>query len=482
MNKVMFNENVKDSLVKGVNLIGSAVESTFGPNANNVIIKHKGGIHITKDGATVATYVNSDNVAEQAAIDVIKEIAVKTAKDVGDGSTTSTILAKAIVNTYKDYKENPIELQRTLQESINEIIKYLEAHKKEISSLEDITKVATISANNDPKLGALIAEAFNKVGKYGVVNIGDSTQVEDSYEVTEGMQIESGYISPFFINTDNNTCELDNVYVFLSTDKLKDLKQIIPEADKAIKNKKSLLVIAPDIDTTIQRTLLLNKGSNLESCCIKSPNTGYYRDIINNDIKNILGETMYCDKVIITKDTTTFIGCHSEKDNSNIVKEIENKISNGNLSEQEFQFHSKRLANYAGGICTIKVGGFSEVEIKEKKDRVEDAICATKAALEGGVLPGGGIALLKAYNNVGIPVPTCFKAPFETLVKNSGLQVAPIVTSDFWNGYDFKNNKHGDMYELGVIDPFLVVKTALENAVSAASLLLTNECLIIKMD
>ena len=482
MNKVMFNENVKDSLVKGVNLIGDAVESTFGPNANNVIIKHKGGVHITKDGATVAAYVSSDDIEQQAAIDVIKEIAIKTAKDVGDGSTTSTILAKAIVNSFKDSKENPIEIQRTLQECSKIVIDYLKENKKEISSFEDIKKVATISANNDPKLGELIAEAFEKVGRHGVVNIGDSTQVEDSYEITEGMQIESGYMSPFFINTDNNTCELDNVYVFLSTDKLKDLKQIIPEADKAIRNKKSLLVIAPDIDTTIQRTLLINKGNNLDSCCIKSPNTGYYRDIIINDIKNTLGETMLCDKVIITKDTTTFIGCHSEIDNYEIVKEIENKITNGNLSEQEIQFHSKRLANYSGGICTIKVGGFSEVEIKEKKDRVEDAICATKAALEGGVLPGGGIALLKAYKNIMTPLPFFLKAPFETLVKNSGLETTPIIGSSFWEGYDFKNSKHGNMYELGVIDPFLVVKTALENAISAASLLLTNECLIIKMD
>lgn len=482
MNKVMFNENVKDSLINGVNLIGSAVATTFGPNANNVIIKHKGGIHITKDGATVAAYVSSDNIEEQAAIDVIKEIAIKTAKDVGDGSTTSTILAKSIVNTFRDSKENTIETQRCLQDCCKLIIDYLQKNKKEISSFEDIKKVATISANNDPKLGQLIAEAFNKVGKYGVVNIGESTQVEDSYEITEGMQIESGYISPFFINTDNNTCELENVYVFLSEDKLKDLKQIIPEADKAIRERKSLLVIAPDIDTTIQRTLLLNKGNNLESCCIKSPNTGYYRDIMINDIKNVLGESMYCDKVIITKDNTTFIGCHSNIDNTKIITEIENKINNGNLSEQEIQFHSKRLANYAGGICTIKVGGFSEVEIKEKKDRVEDAICATKAALEGGVLPGGGIALLKAYNNIKAPIPVCFKAPFETLVKNSGLQFAPIINNDFWDGYDFKNNKHGNMYELGVIDPFLVVKTALENAISAASLLLTNECLIIKMD
>ena len=290
---IYLDKDAREALKKGVNLLADTVKTTLGPHGNTVVLYNsEDEAYTTKDGVSVARHVFSQDKAIDAGIQLIREATAKTADVAGDGTTTSTILAQHLINAWLNYIEvgvSPISLKRGIIKAAKFFSTLLKAHSKEISfDFKTLKDVATISANNDPKLGSLIAEAFNKVGKYGVVNIGDSTQVEDSYEVTEGMQIESGYISPFFINTDNNTCELDNVYVFLSTDKLKDLKQIIPEADKAIKNKKSLLVIAPDIDTTIQRTLLLNKGSNLESCCIKSPNTGYYRDIINNDIKNIL--------------------------------------------------------------------------------------------------------------------------------------------------------------------------------------------------
>ena len=481
MEKVMFNENVKEKLINGVNLLADAVKTTYGPNGQNVIIKHRGGIHITKDGATVATYVSTENPVEEMAIDVIREVAKKTAKDVGDGTTTSIVLAQALINEIKELDDNPIVIQRKLQEDCQKIIKYLEENKKEIDSFEDIKKVATISTNNDEKLGTLIADAFNKVGKYGVVSIGESTGIEDTYEVTEGMQIESGYLSPFFINSEDNTCTLENVLVYISKDKIKENKDILDIADEAYSKRLSLLVVAPDIDSTVQRTLLLNKQNGFESCCIKSPNTGYYRDIMIGDMKQILGPTSICQKVVITKDTTTFIGCQSNCDFKETIQGIENIIQRGNLSEPELLFQNKRLANFAGGICTIKVGGFSEVEIKEKKDRIEDAICATKAALEGGVLPGGGKALYEASYIPTLSYNKYLKTPQDIITKNIQSKVSERYSHPYkvWEGWNIKTGNFGDLYEEGVIDPFLVTKTALENAVSAASLILTNGCSII---
>ena len=481
MKKVMFNDQVKEKLISGVNLLADAVETTYGPNGRNVIIKHQGGIHITKDGATVATYVSSEDPAEEMAIDVIREVAKKTAKDVGDGTTTSIVLARALINEIKNEQDNPIEIQRKLQNDCQTIIKFLEDNKKDINSFEDIKKVAIISTNNYEKLGTLIAEAFNKVGKYGTVNIGESTGVEDTYEVTEGMQIESGYLSPFFINSDDNTCTLENVLVYISKDKIKENKDILDIADQAYEQRMSLLIVAPDIESTVQHTLLLNKQQGFESCCIKSPNTGYYRDIMIGDMQNILGSSMKCKKVVVTKDTTTFIGCNSDTDLTSVIESIEHKLQNNELSEPELLFHSKRLANYAGGICTIKVGGFSEVEIKEKKDRIEDAICATKAALTGGVLPGGGKALFEASHIPGLSYKTYLNTPQNIITKSIQSLVEERYSHPYkiWDGWNIKTKEFVDLYENGVIDPFLVTKTALENAVSAASLILTNGCSII---
>lgn len=480
MNDVIFNEQSKLHLVNGVEKIGEAVGTTFGPDGRNVIIKTKGGVHITKDGATVASYVTSSNEIEQTAIDVVRDVATKTAKDVGDGTTTATILTNAIVKQLKNSILNPIQIQRDLQKQCKLIVDYLEKNKKIIESFEDIKKVATVSANNDENIGTLVAEAYKKVGKYGIVNIEESTQVEDSYYIADGMQIESGYISPFFINTENNTCELENVLVYIADQKMKEMKQLLEVVEKAIGQQKSLLIIAPDIDTTLQRTLLLNKGEVLNSCCIKSPNTGLYRQIMIDDIKEMLGETMTCQKVIITKDDTTFIGCQ-DIDHSQTIQTIELKL-NSELTEPEQKFYAKRLANFKGGVCTIKVGGYSEVEIKEKKDRVEDAVCATRAALLGGILPGGGFALAHAENSLDLKYKDIITTPINILYNNSGITEDYNISNDFWQGINFKTGEHGNMYEMGIVDPFLVTKTALENATSAATLILTNGCAIIKTE
>ena len=485
---VLFNENAKAPLIEGVNLIGQAVATTFGPNGKNVIIKNMGGIHITKDGATVARYVNHNDPIVTMGIDVIRQIAVKTAKDVGDGTSTATILAQSIVNELKDNTDHPIQIQRDLEEDVKKVIDYLESIKKEITSYEDLVKVATLSANNDETIGKLIAEAYQKVGKEGVVNFEESNDITDSIVYTTGMQLDNGYASPYFINSDNNTCELENVYIAIIPEKLTELKQILPHAEQALKlgkeldRKMSMLVIAPKIESQIIKFLLMN-NEQLPSCAVITPNHGIYRDIVLDDVKTILGDKLICDKVEVSKDNTVLTGgfpIQEEVDRK--VEDIRRKLNSKSLSEFEILFHKKRLANLNGGIATIMVGGYSKVEIIEKKDRVEDAIAAVKAALDGGILPGGGVSLLRASKLNLKYLDKVVKTPFNVLYDSTNLVNKTISTKEDWEGFNFKLGTYGNMYEMGIIDPFLVTKTALTNAVSAASLILTNGCSILNME
>mgnify|MGYP006372620879 FL=1 len=361
---VLFNENAKTPLIEGVNLIGRAVSTTFGPNGKNVIIKNRGGIHITKDGATVARYVNHENPIIEMGIEVVRQIATKTAKDVGDGTSTSVILAQAIINELKDNNDHPIQIQRDLEEDTKKVIDYLESIKKEIISYDDLVKVATLSANNDESLGKLIAEAYQKVGKEGVVNFEESNDITDSIVYTTGMQLDSGYSSPYFINSDNNTSELENVYIAIINEKLTELKQILPHAEHALKlgkeldRKMSMLVIAPKIESQIIKFLIMN-NDQLQSCAIVTPNHGIYRDIILDDIKSIVGDTLICDKVEVSKDNTILIGGNSIKEEvDKKIEDIRKKLNSKSLSEFEIIFHKKRLANLNGGIATILIGGY----------------------------------------------------------------------------------------------------------------------------
>ena len=488
---VLFNENAKTPLIEGVNLIGRAVSTTFGPNGKNVIIKNRGGIHITKDGATVARYVNHENPIIEMGIEVVRQIATKTAKDVGDGTSTSVILAQAIINELKDNNDHPIQIQRDLEEDTRKVIDYLESIKKEIISYDDLVKVATLSANNDESLGKLIAEAYQKVGKEGVVNFEESNDITDSIVYTTGMQLDSGYSSPYFINSDNNTSELENVYIAIINEKLTELKQILPHAEYALKlgkeldRKMSMLVIAPKIESQIIKFLIMN-NDQLQSCAIVTPNHGIYRDIILDDIKSIVGDTLICDKVEVSKDNTILIGGNSIKEEvDKKIEDIRKKLNSKSLSEFEIIFHKKRLANLNGGIATILIGGYSKVEIIEKKDRIEDAVSAVRAALDNGILPGGGVSLYRASLNVNTKyLSKIIREPFKLLMENSNATnvVNTILSNNDWQGINFKTLENGDMYEMGIIDPFLVTKIALTNAVSAASLILTNGCSILNME
>lgn len=483
MENVLFGDEAKEKLIEGVNIINDAVSSTFGPSGKNVFIKGVSKLHITKDGATVARYVSSTDPFIDMGIELVRNIATKTADDVGDGTTSSCILAAEIVNKLKDSKEHPITISRKLNEDVKTVIDYLDYHKKEITTLEDLIKVATVSTNNDPILGKLIAETYWNVTKNGIVTVEESNDTIDSVKYFSGIKVESGYMSPYFMNTEKNECILENVIVFISDLKVDDFtKELQTTCERAIKEKKSVLLIAPKIDSSVMMIMLNNsRQGTFKSCCVITPNHGVYREYTLKDLRISLGESMECKKVIITKDSTVFLDTiPNEELKRQEIENINKILSNKETLEFDINFNKKRLANYTGGGATIYVGGYSSVEILEKKDRIEDAICAVKAAFDGGILPGGGTALQKASMNLDLNyLKDIIIRPKQILVESA--ESVYSEHKEFWVGDDFKNNKTGDMYELGIIDPFLVTKVSLENAVNAASMILTTGVSIINM-
>lgn len=469
---IKFNEECREAIIKGVNIAADAIGNTFGPNGTNVIIRTGADIHLTKDGATVADAVKQDDPYIGIGIELIRRISRQTADTVGDGSTTSALLAREIVNAYKDNK-NPIDLSRKLVADCAEIVNWLDARKKVCTSKEDILKVATLSANNDPVIGELVATAYDKVGKDGLVLFTESEDVNDRVEYTEGFRIDNGFSSSYFVNTPEGNCELENVMVYISDSKMEEVKDLAKIADVAMRAKKSLLVMAPGFDSELLVFLNINKEL-LKACTVISPNHRMYREIMLNDIKTILGDSMCCDKVILTKNNTTFLGCHNDKDKiQSKITEIQERMKNTS-AETEINFLKKRFANFTSGIATIKVGGYSRVEVKERMDRVEDAVKAAAAAYTG-LLPGGGQALMHASLSLDNKLTSIIKTPY-TLLKTNNENPA---LGDFWTGFNWKTGECGNLYEMGVIEPFLVTKIALENAVNTASLILTCNCAIL---
>lgn len=480
---VKFGKECREKMIEGVNLIADAIKTTYGPDGQNVMCKNLGGVKVTKDGATVASWVNDPNPFIQMGIDIIREISKKTAEEVGDASSTAAILAQSIVNTFKD-TVNTTALSRVLKKECDDIITYLSKYKKDVYTEEDLEKVATIAANNDSQIGKLVAKAFAKVGKDGVVKYEESDNTKDSLEFSEGFEIESGYHSAQFINNSKGECVLKNVIVYISDTKITESSEIIKLADKAYKEKCSLLLIAPDFESELLMFLLknlrnLNTGlDQLPSCMVVAPYFGDMRSALLQDMRLILGETSRCSKVIITRDKTTFMGYKSSSLINDRIKEVREIIQEKSVPELEYAIHQKRLANLTSGMATIKVGGYSQVEMKERFDRVEDSVRATKCALEGGVLPGGGIALLRAAIKFkDFYISKILSVPAAILTNKD----KTIIDKQFWYGKNIKTNKYGNMYSLGVIEPFLVVKTSLENAISVAATVLTTNCSILNV-
>ncbi len=510
-------------LLNGVEKLANAVVTTLGPNGRNVVIAQKGGNlpTSTKDGVTVAKTVILKDPIENLGAQMVKQAAVQTGDSAGDGTTTSTLLAKELISegmSNLSQKHNAVAIKRGMDKTAKEIVKYLRDMSTDISSEEQIKQVATISANNDEEVGNLIASAIDKVGLEGVVTVEESKSYETTLETVEGMQFDRGYKSPYFV-TDNSTmqAQLDDPYVLLYDGKINAVKELLPILESVSQKDKSLIIIAEDIDGEALAAMIVNKMRGILKCCaVKAPDFGERRTHILEDIATLTGGTVIskqkgmrldkitfdqlgtCRGITVEKEKTTIIdGNGTEEKISARLDQIKDQIdrAESNYAVEQLQ---NRLAKMAGGVAVINVGGFTETEMKERKDRVDDALHATRAALDEGIVPGGGIALLKAKSNLEKSsylneytndelmgaeiVLKAIEKPFIQILLNAGLDkyhnILSNVEGDFL-GYNIQTRKYVDMVEEGIIDPTKVTRTALENAVSVAGTMLITECTIV---
>lgn len=445
------NEEAREKLIAGVNLAADVAAVTFGPNGHTVI----SGNHITKDGMTAVSWIQDPDPFVMMGVNLIKDISKKTAEVAGDGTTTGSILAREVVN---NCGKDDIVL---LKSDLKVIIDFLKKNRRFVKGYDDLLKIATVSANGDENIGKLVADAFTKAGKDGIVTFTEYDEVEDKVEFTDGFRIDNGYASSGFVNTPQNTCELNDVFVYISDTKLEEAKAISEIANECVKKGKSLLLIAPEFDSEIYVFLQSNLDL-LKSCCVISPAFKKLRSILVNDMRILLGEKSLCSKVIITRNNTTFLCERKSEEINNKIEEIRNILDNGNLKDSELDFHKKRLANFTSGIATIYIGGYSQFEVKEKLDRVEDAVRATDCAVREGYLPGGGFSLEIAANveNCSEKMKEILKVPRKLLNHN-------IQTPQ-------------EAVKMGIIEPYIVTKTALENAVNIATTVLTCDCAILQ--
>jgi chaperonin GroEL len=519
---IIIGNKARKEILSGINKLADAVVCTLGPHGRNVIFKNENGVVSTKDGVSVAKRINSlENEVEELGIQMIKQAAIKTADKAGDGTTTSTLLAREMVKLglqNLDNGVNAVSIKKGIEGAVKKVITYIKDNiSKDISSDSQLEQVATISANNDSEIGKLISTAIEKVGVNGVVHIEESKSGETYLEVVEGMQFDRGYKSHFFV-TDNNTmtCTLNDPYILIADHRFTTVKELLPILESVSSTNKSLLIIAEDIDNEALATLIVNKARGiLKVCAVKAPDFGDRRKLILEDIATLTGgqvfdknKGMKLDKfswewfgqartITITKEQTTIIdGKGDETAISTRVEELQSQIDKS-TSPFEIEQLQNRLAKMVGGVSVIHVGGYTETEMNEKKDRVDDALHATKAALEEGIVPGGGVALLYAREvldpkeSIGekIVYEVCSK-PFETILTNAGhslteaqmlgikLNEKANIENNYWNGFNIKKEEMAYMDDEGILDPFKVTRTALENAASVASVILLTECAI----
>ena len=514
--------NSRTKLLSGVEQLANAVVTTLGPNGRNVVIAQQGGNlpTSTKDGVTVAKTVTLKDPVENLGAQMVKQAAVQTGDTAGDGTTTSTLLAKELIkegmnHTNLSQKHNAVAIKRGMDKTAREIVKHLKEMSTDIASEDQIKQVATISANGDEEIGELITSAMDKVGRDGVVTVEESKSYETTLETVEGMQFERGYKSHYFV-TNNNTMTsiLEDVQILIVDEKLTTVKALLPILESVASQNKSLLIIAEDIDNEALATLIVNKGrGTIKTCAVKAPDFGDRRKLILEDIATLTGGTVFSkekghkwDKfqhswfgeartVTITKDKTTIIdGKGNEEAVNSRVDNLTNQIDSAESDFEKEQLQN-RLARLCGGISIIHVGGFTETEMNEKKDRVDDALNATKAAIEEGIVPGGGTALLYARNSIindnigaGIVYKACGK-PFEQILINAGYESVEaqmlgkyqLVESgdNTWTGYNIKTDKVVDMKKAGIIDPTKVTRVAIENAAAVAGTVLLTECIVV---
>ena len=519
--EITFDIDAREQLKQGVDALANAVKVTLGPKGRNVIIEKKyGAPQITKDGVTVAKEIELEDSVNNLGAQLVKEVATKTGDAAGDGTTTATVLAQAIINVgLKNVTSgaNPMDLKRGIDKAVAEVVKAIRKQSQIVGNDYDkIEQVATISANNDSEIGALIAEAMKKVSKDGVITIEEAKGTATTIEVVEGMQFDRGYISPYFVtNTEKMECEMENPYILIHDKKISSLKELLPILEPAVQSGRPLLIIAEDVDSEALTTLVVNRlRSNLKISAVKAPGFGDRRKEMLEDIAILTGGMVIseerglklesatlemlgtAEKVTIAKDNTIIVnGAGKKQSIADRINQIKAQIA-ATTSDYDREKLQERLAKLSGGVAVLYVGAGSEVEMKEKKDRVDDALSATRAAIEEGIVPGGGVSYIRAIEAVaklkgdnddektGIEIiRRAIEEPLRQIVTNAGKEGAVVVqkvsegTGDF--GYNARMDRYENLLAAGVVDPAKVTRVALENAASIAGMFLTTECVIV---
>jgi chaperonin GroEL len=516
---VQFGESARTKMIEGVNILANAVKVTLGPKGRNVIInKSYGSPHITKDGVTVAKEIELKDALQNMGAQMVKEVASKTSDDAGDGTTTATVLAQAIVkegNKAVAAGMNPMDLKRGIDQAVAAVVAELKKISVPCDTTAAIEQVGTISANSDNEIGKIIADAMEKVGREGVITVEDAQGLAMELDVVEGMQFDRGYLSPYFINqADKQVSILDNPYILLYNKKISNIKEILPVLEQVAKSGKPLFIITEDLEGEALATLVINTLKGVIKCCtVKAPGFGERRTAMMEDIAILTGGKVIAEelglklenvkledlgqatRVEVTKDNTIIIGGAGAADAINSRVELIRTQVAESTSDYDKEKLQERVAKLAGGVAVIKVGAATEVEMKEKKDRVDDALHATKAAVEEGIVAGGGVALIRAKQavlglkganhdqSVGIDIVLrAIEAPLRSIVENAGGEssvVVNAVSSGTGNyGFNAANETYGDMLAMGVVDPTKVTRCALQNAAGVAGLLLTTDCAI----
>lgn len=517
--QVLFGDDARSKMVRGINVLANAVKVTLGPKGRNVVLERAfGGPTVTKDGVSVAKEIELKDKFENMGASMVREVASKTSDNAGDGTTTATVLAQAIVDEGMKFVAagmNPMDLKRGIDKAVAAAIAELKTISKPTTTNKEIAQVGAISANSDTEIGDIIAEAMDKVGKEGVITVEDGKSLKNELEVVEGMQFDRGYLSPYFINQpEKQATVFDNPYVLLHDKKISNIRELLPVLEQVAKSSRPLVIIAEDIDGEALATLVVNSIRGiLKVAAVKAPGFGDRRTAMLEDIAILTGGTVISQTVGLSLDKATLEQLGSakkieiSKENTTIIdgagnpEAIENRVRNirtqieAATSDYDREKLQERVAKLAGGVALIKVGAATEVEMKEKKARVEDALHATRAAVEEGIVPGGGVALIRAKQaikgitgdndeqNAGIRIVLrAMEEPLRQIVANAGDEPSVVVNNvangEGNYGYNAQTGVYGDMVEMGVLDPTKVTRTALQNAASVASLILTTDCMV----
>ncbi|XUY27254.1 chaperonin GroEL [Agrobacterium sp. rho-8.1] len=520
--EIKFGRTAREKMLRGVDILADAVKVTLGPKGRNVIIdKSFGAPRITKDGVSVAKEIELEDKFENMGAQMVREVASKTNDIAGDGTTTATVLAQAIVregNKAVAAGMNPMDLKRGIDLAVSEVVKDLQAKAKKISTSEEVAQVGTISANGDTQVGKDIAEAMQKVGNEGVITVEEAKTAETELEVVEGMQFDRGYLSPYFVtNPEKMVADLEDAYILLHEKKLSNLQAMLPVLEAVVQTGKPLVIIAEDVEGEALATLVVNKlRGGLKIAAVKAPGFGDRRKAMLEDIAILTGGTVISEdigiklenvtldmlgkakKVSITKENTTIVdGSGQKSDIEGRVAQIKAQIEETS-SDYDREKLQERLAKLAGGVAVIRVGGSTEIEVKERKDRIDDALNATRAAVQEGIVPGGGTALLRSSTKITVKgvnddqeaginiVRRALQSLVRQIAENAGDEASIVVgkilekNEENW-GYNAQTSEYGDMIAMGIVDPVKVVRTALQNAASVASLLITTEAMIAEL-